>query len=65
MRQLRVFRAPLTAAAESAGWSRVSGGIHFSTGDRYGRELGEQVARKVWQRAHVYLTGNPADGGTR
>jgi hypothetical protein len=30
------------------GWSRVGGGIHVSTGDRYGRELGEQFARKVW-----------------
>jgi hypothetical protein len=53
----------LTEAAEAAGWSRVYGGIHFSTGDRYGREMGEQVARKVWRRAQGYITGNDIDRG--
>jgi uncharacterized protein DUF6851/vanadium-dependent haloperoxidase-like protein len=45
----------LTEAAEAGGWSRVCGGIHFTTGDRYGRELGEQVARKVWGKAQIYF----------
>ena len=43
--------------------SRVYGGIHFSTGDRYGREMGEQVARKAWRRAQIYITGNDIDRG--
>jgi hypothetical protein len=37
------------------GWSRVGGGIHVSTGDRYGRELGEQFAHKgLALGAHVF-----------
>ena len=31
------------------------GRIHFTTGDRYGRELGDQVARKVWGKARAYF----------
>jgi hypothetical protein len=62
---VRLRWATLTEAAEAGGWSRVYGGIHFSTGDRYGREMGEQVARKVWRRAQVYITGGDTDGGGR
>lgn len=54
---VRLRWATLTEAAEAGGWSRVYGGIHFSTGDRYGRELGGQVAAKVWRRAHAYIGG--------
>jgi hypothetical protein len=54
---LRLRWDTLTAAAEAAGWSRVYGGIHFSTGDRYGREMGEQVARKAWGKAQAYIGG--------
>jgi hypothetical protein len=42
-------------AADGAGWSRVYGGIHFTTGDRHGREMGEKVAHKAWRKAHVYF----------
>ena len=42
-------------AADAAGWSRVYGGIHFPTGDRYGRELGDKVAQKVWRKAQIYF----------
>jgi hypothetical protein len=42
-------------AADAAGWSRVYGGVHFTTGDRYGRELGEKVAQKVWRKAQMYF----------
>jgi hypothetical protein len=42
-------------AADSCGKSRVFGGIHFWTGDRYGREMGEKVAQKVWRKAQMYF----------
>jgi hypothetical protein len=45
----------LDAAADSAGWSRVYGGIHFTTGDRFGRELGAAVARKAWHKAQAHF----------
>lgn len=43
------------AAADAAGWSRVWGGIHFPTGDRAGRELGANVARKAWRKAQLHF----------
>jgi Domain of unknown function (DUF6851)/VCPO second helical-bundle domain len=42
-------------AADSCGLSRVYGGIHFWTGDKYGREMGEKVAHEVWRKAQVYF----------
>jgi hypothetical protein len=42
-------------AADAAGWSRVYGGIHFTTGDRFGRVLGAAVARKAWHKAHAHF----------
>jgi hypothetical protein len=42
-------------AADAAGWSRVYGGIHFNTGDRYGREIGEKVGQKAWRKAQMYF----------
>jgi hypothetical protein len=42
-------------AADACGWSRVYGGIHFTTGDRHGREMGEKVAHKVWRKAQSYF----------
>jgi Domain of unknown function (DUF6851)/VCPO second helical-bundle domain len=47
-----------TEAADSCGLSRVYGGIHFWTGDRHGREMGEKVAQKAWRKAQVYF-GTP------
>lgn len=37
-------------AAAQAGMSRRYGGIHFEDGDLFGRELGGQVAEKVWTK---------------
>jgi hypothetical protein len=45
----------LDDAADAAGWSRVYGGIHFTTGDRFGRALGAAVARKAWHKAQSYF----------
>jgi hypothetical protein len=53
--ELKLTWDTLDAAADSAGWSRVYGGIHFPTGDRFGRELGAQVARKAWRKAQLYF----------
>jgi PAP2 superfamily len=44
-----------TEAADAAGLSRVYGGIHFWTGDRHGREMGDKVAQKAWRKAQVYF----------
>jgi hypothetical protein len=44
-------------AADAAGWSRLYGGIHFTTGDRYGREIGDQVGKKAWRNAQIYFGG--------
>jgi hypothetical protein len=52
---VRLRWVTLTDAAEAGGWSRVCGGIHFSAGGRSGRELGEQVARKVWHKARTFF----------
>jgi hypothetical protein len=54
---IRLRWETLTEAAAAGGWSRVYGGIHFSPGDRYGREMGERVAGKVWRKAQVYIAG--------
>ena len=48
-------------AADSCGKSRVYGGIHFWTGDRHGREMGQKVAQKVWGKAQIYFGATPDD----
>jgi hypothetical protein len=53
-----------TEAADSCGKSRVYGGIHFWTGDRYGREMGEKVAQKAWRKAQVYFGTPPSEEAT-
>jgi hypothetical protein len=45
-----------SAAVNEAGLSRVYGGIHFWSGDVYGRMLGVSVARKVWNKALGYIS---------
>jgi hypothetical protein len=53
--ELRFRWNTFSEAADSAGWSRVYGGIHFTSGDRYGRELGDNVGKKAWRRAQMYF----------
>lgn len=38
-------------AADQAGLSRRYGGIHFEGGDLHSRQLGRQVADRVWEKA--------------
>lgn len=45
-------------AADQAGSSRIYGGIHFSEGDTRSRELGNEVAAIVWQRAQQLILGS-------
>jgi len=44
-------------AADQAGVSRIYGGIHFDEGDLRGRELGDQVGFKAWDKAQRYIFG--------
>jgi uncharacterized protein DUF6851/vanadium-dependent haloperoxidase-like protein len=44
-------------AADQAGISRRYGGIHFEQGDLDSRHLGRRVARRAWDRAQTYITG--------
>ena len=44
-------------AANEAGMSRRYGGIHFTDGDLIGRELGQQVGERAWNRANKYFSG--------
>jgi PAP2 superfamily len=54
-RDVRFHWTTFAQAADAAGWSRVYGGIHFTSGDRYGRAMGEKVAHKVWRKARIYF----------
>ena len=44
-------------AAESAGESRLYGGIHFGQADVNGRAMGAQVGDTVWAKASTYFNG--------
>lgn len=58
---VRFTWATFSEAADSCGKSRVYGGIHFWTGDRYGREMGQKVAQKVWRKAQIYFGSAAGD----
>jgi len=47
-------------AAEEAGMSRRYGGIHFRRADQAGRQLGREVASKVWSKCLSYFEGTVA-----
>ncbi|ERN42327.1 PAP2 superfamily/hemolysin-type calcium-binding repeat (2 copies) [Rubidibacter lacunae KORDI 51-2] len=44
-------------AADEAGLSRLYGGIHFTEGDLFGRELGARVGAAVFAEAQTYIEG--------
>jgi hypothetical protein len=48
-------------AAESAGMSRLYGGIHFSDGNLNGGNLGREVGDAVFDQAQLYINGGEAD----
>ena len=48
-------------AADEAGLSRLYGGIHFSSGDQYGRWLGREVGSAVYEGAQFYINGGKRD----
>jgi hypothetical protein len=47
-------------AADSAGLSRINGGIHFRAGDLEGRRCGRLVGEMVWNVGMSYITGSAA-----
>ena len=49
--------ATFSEAANEAGLSRRSGGIHFEQGDVQGRSRGRLVGTRVWQKALTYFDG--------
>jgi len=40
-------------AAEEAGYSRLYGGIHIQDGDLFGRQIGADVAKDVWEATRL------------
>jgi hypothetical protein len=44
-------------AADQAGLSRRSGGIHFQDGDLAGRTLGTAIGNAAWDKAQTYIGG--------
>jgi hypothetical protein len=48
------------AAAEEAGVSRIYGGIHFTSSNLRGQELGRAVGEAVWRRCEAYWSGAAA-----
>jgi hypothetical protein len=54
-----IFKS-FTDAANSAGLSRLYGGIHFEQADVNGRALGRQVGDTAWAKALTYINGTAA-----
>ena len=52
---LRIQWGSFTAAAMSAGESRLFGGIHFHEGNVAGLDMGRKVGQAVWARAQRYF----------
>jgi len=44
-------------AADQAGYSRLSGGIHVDADDLTGRKLGSKAGIAAWQKAQTYFSG--------
>jgi hypothetical protein len=47
-----------TQAAQQAGMSRLFGGIHISDANVGGLKLGQEVAKRAWDKAQTYLNGD-------
>jgi hypothetical protein len=47
-----------TQAAQEAGISRLFGGIHISDGNVGGLKLGQEVAKRAWDKAQTYFNGD-------
>jgi hypothetical protein len=47
-----------TEAAQQAGLSRLLGGIHISDGNVGGLNLGQEVAKRAWDKAQTYFNGD-------
>ena len=47
-------------AADAAGFSRRTGGIHFIPGDLDARAMGRSVGPVVWDKCQAYINGSLA-----
>jgi hypothetical protein len=47
-----------TQAAQEAGMSRLFGGIHISDANVGGLKLGQEVAKRAWDKAQTYFNGD-------
>ena len=52
----------LSEGSESAGKSRIYGGIHFNEGDLIGQMIGAQVSADVSAKADFLMSGGDLDG---
>jgi hypothetical protein len=52
---VRLSWETFTEAAEEAGMSRLFGGIHISDGNVGGLKLGQEVAKRAWNKAQTYF----------
>jgi hypothetical protein len=52
---VRLSGETFTEAAEEAGMSRLFGGIHISDGNVGGLKLGQEVAKRAWNKAQTYF----------
>jgi hypothetical protein len=55
---VRLSWETFTEAAEEAGMSRLFGGIHISDGNVGGLKLGQEVAKRAWNKAQTYFNGD-------
>ena len=56
-KQVTLSWETFTEAAEQAGMSRLFGGIHISDGNVGGLKVGQEVAKRVWDKAQTYFNG--------
>jgi hypothetical protein len=60
-REVTLFWATFTDAANQAGISRRYGGIHFELADLVGRATGRLVADQAWKKALSFIQGESED----
>ena len=55
----------LSEGSESAGKSRIFGGIHFNEGDLIGQKIGAKISAEVSAKADLLMSGGDLDGPSR
>jgi hypothetical protein len=57
-KQVTLSWETFTEAAQQAGMSRLFGGIHISDGNVGGLKIGQEVAKRAWNKAQTYFNGD-------